>query len=384
MTQAQRPRILFIQLLPSSFVEDDAEILSSRFEVRRFQFTGATGRSRLENALRMAGAFVQEKWWLWRQLPGADMVYGWFADYHMFLPVVLARLWRRPCVVVLGGFDANALPDLRYGLFCSRWRGFLARIIVRRATFLLAVTPGLIHAENRFASWPSVHHDGILAHVPGLTTPHEVIPTGFRPDRWPLGPALRDRIVCTTALVGSPRTFLIKGLDLLIQVARGMPETAFRLVGVSPEMLAWIRRNHDVPENLQILPPRSRDGLSEFYQEGSVYLQPSRTEGGLPMALGEAMLSGCIPVVADVGGMPGTVGDIGFLAERPDPDRIAQLVQEALRLGEDPIAGPAARDRARSQIVRNFSLDSRRDRLLRRLEALRRTSRSAGGGPAAL
>ncbi len=376
----RKPRLLFIQLYPSTFVEDDVEILSPRYEIARFQFGSTRRQPRWRNALAQLAAFVHQAGWLSVRLGRADLVYGWFADYHMLLPVLLARLFRRPCVVVLGGFDATALPQYRFGVFSSRWRAAAARIIVRRARFLLAVTPGLVRSENRFAFWPSSRGDGILAHVPDLHTPIEVLPTAFRPELWPMGAPARGRSVLTSAWVASNRTFLIKGLDLLIEVARRMPDTPFRVIGIHDEIRSWIRESCNPPGNLEILPPRDRFSLPSVYGEASVYLQPSRTEGGLPMALGEAMLCGCIPVASEVGGMPDTVGEAGFLAASPDPEAIAALVERALRLADDPAAGPAARERARSRILERFGWEQRRTRLIARLDEIRqgRPRRSPG------
>lgn len=291
------------------------------------------------------------------------MVYGWFADYHMVLPVLMARRLGRPAVVVLGGFDANHLPELGYGALHSRWRAPLVRHVVRRATLLLAGTLSLLEGENSFATWPEKRRNGIRVHVSGLTTPAELLPNGFDPAAWPPGPSVRPRRVATVAGVISRRTVLVKGLDLFLETARLMPETELLAVGIPPHMAEWVRRRYGVPDNVRLLPPRPREELPALYASASVYLQLSRTEGGLPMVLAESMLCGCVPVASAVGGMVDTVGDAGFLVYRPDPGEIADAVRRALDLADHPEKGPEARARARCRILDRFTLDRRRTRL---------------------
>lgn len=367
-----RPRLLFIHLHPSSFVRDDLEILARRYDIRIFHFVGGASGNPFLRGVSLARSAIAQALWLCRELPRAGIVYGWFADYHLVLPMLLAQLWRRPSVVVLGGFDANCLPELGYGVFHSRWRAPLARLVVRRATLLLAVTPELMQGESRYATWPDVRRNGILAHVPGLDTPHEILATGFDPGAWPAGPDERPRSVCTVAGIKSERTFLVKGLDIFFEVARLLPETPFLVVGISERQRERVQRRHPPPENVRFQDALPRSALVEIYGQTSVYLQLSRTEGGLPMVLGEAMLCGCIPVASDAGGMPGTVGDAGFLVEAPDPPAIAEVVRRALDMGADPQRGPRARARARERIAELFHRETRASRLLAILERLER------------
>ncbi len=371
-----RPRLLLITLYPSTFVQDDWEILRDRYEVRRFLFAPGLSRSRLARTAGLVALVIRQLAWLARELPRSCVVYGWFADQHMVLPVLLARFWRRPVVVVLGGFDANHLPEYGFGVFHSRWRGPLARIVVRKCTLLLAVTPGLIRSKDRFATWPEPRDNGILAHVPGLRTPYQVLPTGFNAEAWPLGPMSRLPSVCTSAWVTSERTLLIKGLDLFFEVARLLPDVPFAVLGVHDSYVDALRRRYRPPENVQLVPPHPRETLPSAYGGASVYLQLSRTEGGLPMALGEAMLCGCIPVASRAGGMPDTVGEAGFIVDSPDPVAIAGVVRRALSLAADPNGGPAARCRARQRIVERFSRAQRAAQLLAVLDRIHAPSES--------
>ena len=73
---------------------------------------------------------------LTREVARSDLVFGWFASWHTFLPVLLAWLMRKPAVVVIGGFDTARMPDIGYGLQQRAAMRRVSRWVMRRATRL--------------------------------------------------------------------------------------------------------------------------------------------------------------------------------------------------------------------------------------------------------
>ncbi len=346
-----RPKLLFVAPTPSSFVRDDLSLLSEDYDVRPF-FFGTGG------AAALARGVGRQARWLAEQGDEAALVYGWFADYPLALPTWWARRRGVPVAVALGGFDAACLPELEYGVYCSRWRGPLARYVLREASLLLPVASALVESENAFATaLPSPQ--GVRVHVPDLTTPVAVVPTGYDPSAWPPGAPSRDRRVVTAALVGTLRTYRLKGIDLLADAARQLPDVSFEVIGVDPSVASAVL----VPDNLALRPPVARDRLVESFQTASVVAHLSRSEG-LPNALCEAMLCGCVPVVSRVGGMPEAAEGVGEIVGRPDGTAIADALRRALA------AGPSAREEARRRIEQNYSRAQRRDALLGHIAAL--------------
>lgn len=355
-----KPRLLFIFLKPTSFVKDDRALLEEHYDVRAFHFKAEKATS----AIGLGELWLRQLRWLLQQLPEADLVLGWFADYHVALPVLLAQWFDVPTAVVLGGMDCNWLPEYNYGVWDSRWRAPLVRWLVKRTDLLPTVSPTLIESEERFSKWPEQRRNGIRVHVPDLQTPHPVVPLGFCPADWPMGPEQRDDIVTTVALIDSWRTFKVKGVDLFLATARRMPDVSFRIVGVSSDFAALLRREEDVPANVEMNPPRPREALSDVYRETAVYAQLSRVEA-FGLVVGEAMLSGCIPVVSAVGQPPELVGDVGEVVQRPDPDDIAEAVHSALSKNE------ARRGATRTRIAECFSMAQRTEALIGLLDELR-------------
>jgi glycosyltransferase involved in cell wall biosynthesis len=351
-----KPKLLFIYLHPSPFVLDDLAFLNTSYEVRPFHFDACRARS-ASGMLRLLWA----QWrWLQRELAQAQLVLGWFVDYHMALPVTLARRWHIPVAVILGGFDCRCLPP-KEGVFCSSWRAAVARYVYRRASLLLPVSARLI--EMPATAWTGGLAQGVRAWVPRLHTPFAVIPTGYDPAFWPMGPEQRSPVVRTVAFVDSERVVYCKGIDLLFQVARQLPEVSFEVIGVAPAVQSLVQRHYAPPPNVVLRPPVPRTALPAIYAETSVYVQLSRAEG-LPNALCEAMLCGCIPVGSSVFGIPEVIGDAGIVVDKPDPEVIARAIQQALSLGTE------WRHRARKRIVTHFSRERREAALLEALATL--------------
>jgi glycosyltransferase involved in cell wall biosynthesis len=105
--------------------------------------------------------------------------------------------------------------------------------------------------------------------------------------------------------------------------------------------------------------------LRRFMQTVSVYVQLSYYES-FCMALAEAMLAGCIPVVVNRGALPEVVGDTGFVVPYNDLQQAARAIENALS------ADVCARKRASQRIARYFSLEARANSLLEVLAKVER------------
>lgn len=362
-----RPRLPFAYLRPTSFVRDDLALLGERYDVRPFAF--GTGTGRLSRAAALAGGMARLAAWLRHEMPAASAAFGWFADYHTLPLVVAARQRDVPAVVALGGYDAMDLPELGYGVFGS-WRAPLARRVLRQATVVAPVSGSLVHSANRFLREPGSETQGINRFAPGHA-PAAAIPTGYDPDAWPLGPEPRAASVLSVGLIDSDRTFRRKGLDLLVEVARRVPEAQFSIVGLQiPE--AQVRARYQPPDNVTLRGPVEREALPALYGAASVYLQLSRAEG-MPNVVCEAMLCGAIPVGSDVFGIPDAIGDAGVVVGTPDLDAIAGAVRQALG------ASAGRRRRARDRIATVFPRRRRAQALFGLLDGL-----IDGADPAAL
>jgi glycosyltransferase involved in cell wall biosynthesis len=319
-------RVLFAYSRKASFVEIDRGFLAERFEIEDLYQPG-----RVPNPAKVIAGVIR-----------ADLVFGWFASWHTFLPIALAWLLRKPSVLIIGGFDTANMPDIGYGHQRGGFRAHASRWMMRRATRLITNSHYSLSEIERNTPIPPdrvtvVHH--------GVPDPFGELPDGER-----------EQTALTVGAIDHT-TLDQKGQRPFVEAARRLPQVKFVFVG------KWLDEAADelragAPENVEFTGFLPEEGLLDWYRRAAAYVQVSRHEG-FGMAVAEAMLAGCIPVAMNVTAMPEVVGDAGVLVESQDPDQVADGVRKALE------ADGAARARARARILTQFPLENRREGILR-------------------
>lgn len=327
----RRPTLLLVSAFEAPPIDDDAVILAGRYRVLR-----ATGGG--PGALLRAVSLARS----------ADVVLAWFLSVYGAAAILAGAAAGRRTAVVIGGVDAARCPVPGYGLWSSRWKSALARRALRRAGLVLPVADALRDEIVRLADYGGENV--------------RVLPTGYDPDVWTPDPspgAARERRALCVAAVDGPARLAIKGIDVLADAARRVPDIPVTVIGV-PETLAAPLRP---PPSMTLLPAVPRADLLAHYRRAAAYCQPSRREG-LPGALCEAMLCGCVPAVTDAGDCAAAVGDTGFTAPPGDPDALAGILRRAID------APPGSGAKARERIAALYSLDARRKALPELLDSL--------------
>lgn len=116
----------------------------------------------------------------------------------------------------------------------------------------------------------------------------------------------------------------------------------------------------EIPKNLEVIGKLPAEEVIKHYQEARVYCQLSMREG-LPNAVCEAMLCGCIAVGSDVQGVRTAIDDHGFLVPYGDVEATCDAIRKAL--STDDLGG-------RDWIIANFPESKRRTKLHELLETL--------------
>ena len=324
VTVTPHMRVLLVSAFDAPFIQDDIAHLRKHVRLR----------TRIRNGLLSIPGLVFG-------VVRSDVVVCWFASVYAFVAVAVARFTGIRTCVVVGGVDAAKDPELGYGIWLSRWKSKLVRYVFRHATRILVVDQSLKDAAIKLAEY-----DGANIHV---------LPTGYNSAFWrPI--AEKEPVVLTVAVARDIVTLRRKGLDTLVEAARLLPGVTFTVVGTEERFLKPL----NPPMNVKCFAKMPREDVVHFYQRAKVYCQPSRREG-LPNALCEAMLCGCIPVASSVNGIPTAVGDAGFLVEPDDSDSLAATVRHALALGEKEAL------KARARIVSLFPMEKRESGLLKTL-----------------
>jgi glycosyltransferase involved in cell wall biosynthesis len=321
-----RKRLLYVHSRKASFVAIDREILAERFEIEDLYQPG-----RVPNLAKVVRGVIK-----------ADVVFGWFASWHTFLPVTLAWLLRKPSVMVIGGFDTANMPDIGYGHQRGGLRKHASRWIFRRATRLITNS--------------SYSLDEIERNTPISPDRVNVVHHGV-PDPFGEEPRPKEREALTVGAIDRS-TLVQKGQLPFVQAARELPDVRFVFAGKWLEDNAVDELRAAAPSNVELTGWLSDDDLHAAFRRAAVYVQASRHEG-FGLAVAEAMLAGCVPVVMNVTAMPEVVGDAGVLIESQDPAAVAEGVRRALDRGPDAAA------RARARILTAFPMERRREGILK-------------------
>jgi glycosyltransferase involved in cell wall biosynthesis len=321
-------RVLFVHSRKASFVAIDRAILAERCEIEDLYQPG-----RLPNPVAVVMGVVR-----------SDLVFGWFASWHTFFPITLAWLLRKPSVLVIGGFDTANMPDIGYGHQRGGVRRWASRWIMRRARRLITNSEYSLSEIERNTPIPPAR----------VTVVHHGVPD-------PFGELPKDKRREALTVGAIDRTTLVqKGQLPFVRAAAELPEVSFVFAG------KWLDDAIDelraaAPANVEFTGWLSEAGLHERYRRASVYVQASRHEG-FGLAVAEAMLAGCVPVVVNATAMPEVVGDAGVLIDSQRTSDVAGGIRRALELG--PEAGQSARDR----ILTAFPMKRRREGIQRVVE----------------
>jgi glycosyltransferase involved in cell wall biosynthesis len=325
------PRILFACPSDASFIRIDRELLAERWPLEEWRQPG-----RFTNLLALVPMLAR-----------CDLVVAWWASWHSFWPITLAWLTGKPSLLIVGGFDTANMPDIGYGYQQGGARRALSRWVMRRATRLVTNSRYSQAEIERNIGFPE-ERVGVIHH--GVPDPYGRLPDG---DREPL--ALSVGLVTRENLA-------IKGQRAFAAAAAHAPEVRFVLAGPwRDDAIDELRR--EAADNVEFTGWLEREDLDALFRRAAVYVQPSRHEG-FGLAVAEAMLAGCVPVVTAAGALPEVVGDAGVLLEGNDPQVVAEGVQQALKLGS------GARALARERVLSEFPVGKRRDALWAQVEAL--------------
>ena len=122
MMESIQTKILFVHNHLTEFIKKDLEILQIKYSVTEFDNTKS-----ILNIYKTAKLVLSH-----------DLVFGWFASEHTFLPTCFARLFSKPTILIIGGYDVANLPEIDYGHQRGGVKKWISRMTMRLATKLLA------------------------------------------------------------------------------------------------------------------------------------------------------------------------------------------------------------------------------------------------------
>lgn len=324
--------LIFIHASFGLFVKNDYEIVKKFCKVKKYHYKqGKTLAIHLISQLKL---FT----WLLINIWKANKIVCWFADYHSFLPTLFAIIFKKKIYLILGGYDVVHIPEVDYGSLKNPVRRYCAVFSIKHATLNLPVS----HAVHNEALKLVPAADYTLVYNGIDTTPFKNLTYN------------KQNLILTVGIGDTLQRIKLKGIDFFSQIAQKLPQYEFIIVGITPRAQMYLKH---IPRNLKIFDKLKYSELLEFYKKAKIYCQFSLIES-FGMALAEAMLCECIPVVFNTGALPEIIGDTGYIIEDRSITVAIEKINEALST-----TLPKG-EQARKRIIRNFPLQKREEKLV--------------------
>lgn len=256
----------------------------------------------------------------------------YFADYYGHFATA-----RCPLLITLHGSDIRL--DLQHSVLLRR----SARRLFARAHVI--VLPSASLADDFLALFPQCYNRVRV-----------ILNGAYQQSPQPLELTLPDHFILCTANLQP-----VKGHDLLIRAFARIhdraPQYHLCLAGEGTERAALtsLAAALGVQDHVLFLGKRSAGQVSSLLQKCEFYVQPSRNEGGHPLAVMEAMLAGKAVAATAAGGLREMVrhGETGLVSPPEDIDGLADAI---LQLINSPSLrqqlAAAAQQQARSEYTR--------------------------------
>jgi glycosyltransferase involved in cell wall biosynthesis len=284
-------KVYLIGDMRAHFIKTDIGILQEDHQVRTFDLSQhATSFRQIPHYLTASILEIL-------QVRAADLVWIWGADYWAIPFILFAKLFRKPVLVSVLGYEVYINEQIGYGnqRFCIR--GAVSRWIIRSATTAITMS--------------EAYRKIVRELLPGM----EVIVIPGCIDETLCEQPLPDKSGVVTATCLNTNDEL-KGIHIFKGAARFIPD-------------------------MKIIRNIPHEELMQEFRKAKVYCQLSLTES-FGMSLLEAMACGCVPVVTDRDALPEVVGDTGFVVLYGDVYETAKVIRSALTADRTP-----ARERAR-------------------------------------
>ncbi len=311
--------IKYFHLNKAPFIEKDISIFSSRFKLisKLLKFSGLPG-----------DIIVLSKQLLFILIPPLkrSIFITQFAGYQSVIPTFIGKILGIKNFIILGGTDCNWLPSINYGNYNKKLLKWATEYSLTNAYHLIPVNKELVecdytYTENDFSK------QGYKSFFPKIKTPFTIIPNGIDSEIYYIKKINRNpkSFITTCSILHDSRRRLVKGIDLVLDLAKSNTDYSITIVGGNfPE-------GFEIPPNVHTIPFIENDKLPDLYNDFQYYLQLSLTEG-FPNALIEAMACGCVPIVSSVGAMPEIVEQTGKVLKKKNiadlNDIIKSLVVE--------------------------------------------------------
>ncbi len=290
---------------------------------------------------------------------GCDLYFSWWATGSI-LPLIKARLFRKPIIVVAGGNDSmfyrDSVSGIPGGYLATPWyKKLAARLSLRFATVVLVVSRFMLDDARSLG-----------ARAP-IVVPNSVDTSAFRPSGG-------QRSHVTTIFNLYDHVVSIKRGEVFLRsvpaILRAFPDQKFIVIGDkgdAHQRLHALAFDLGIQASVDFVGSMQNADVVGWLQRSKIYVQISDTET-FGMVIAEAMSCATPVVVSRRGAIPELVGNHAVFVDHNDPQSVAEGIVGLLAKTEQERHALGAQARAR--IIEHYSYEKRRAAIQQVIEDL--------------
>ncbi|MFA5781810.1 MAG: glycosyltransferase family 4 protein [Bacteroidales bacterium] len=341
-------KLIYIYPTLASFIKKDIDFLSKTYFIQTIPQTW-------DNKLLIPITLAMQAFRLLLKLNKTKVIIIMFGGYWSLFPSIYGRIFNIPVFIILGGTDCVSFPSINYGSLRKPLLKLFIKWSYQLCKRLVPVDESLVY-NNYFYFEPEIYKEqGYKVFFPKIKTQYTVIPNGFDYSFWGNRSIQNKNIpnsFVTVANVSDNTRFLVKGIDVVIELAKYFPKYSFKIIGISESYKSSL----NIPKNVICYSFLASEQVKNILAETEFYLQLSISEG-FPNALCEAMLSGCIPIGSNVGAIPKIISDTGFVINKKNLNEIFSTLTKITSLND--FHKKELANNARQRIIDNFDISKR-------------------------
>ena len=335
-----KKKIIFVYPHLFTFIRTEISLLSKHFNILHIN-------QKWNNKILLPLNLLYQLIFLLVNIRKCTYVLISFAGYWSLIPVIIAKFFGIRNGIVVHGTDCVDFKDINYGSLRKPFLKWFIKKSLQLTDIILPVSESLVYTKNTYFSDDNLNF-GYSYHLGIVNTPYKVIPNGLIIDDWKIKKTEKKQN--TFISVMTKDQVLRKGGDLIIEFAKIFPKGKFYFAGLDEIANA--------PSNVICLGRLSPDELKNWYSKTQFYLQLSNFEG-FGVAICEAMLCSCIPIVSNVNFLPEIVGKTGLILKKRNAQMLLDAFNDFIKKDLNSLG-----DNAKERIISNFSSDNRQDMLI--------------------
>lgn len=325
---SKKLRLCFIGGMSSPFIKRDYKILQKHFDVNV-----------IEPPKKKSG-WIKYVLTTAKKVRQSDLTFSWFAGWHSLFAVLFSRIFKKRSIVVVGGYDVAYIPEINYGAFTNFKERIPAKYVLKKADLVL---PFSNFSKNEVLKWSKPRNMQVV--YLGVDT------SEFKPK------GNKEHIAITVGGI-KKSNLKRKGIEIFVKAARHLPGILFIVIGeLCDDSIEYLRSI--AGSNVVFTGFVADEELIRWYQRAKVYVQSSNHEG-FGVAVAEAMLCDCIPVVSGEGALSEVVGNCGFYSPYGNDKALADAVERALNSHKG--------GKARERIENLFYMEKREIKIIEIIE----------------